>query len=63
MAYELLGLYYVEKQEIEKGIEQLQLAHSKFKQWGALKKAKNVEDLIESICEANSVQASIFPYL
>lgn len=46
VACELYGVYLVENKEVEKGVRQLQLAQRKFKQWGALKKAKAVENFI-----------------
>ena len=54
LACELYGIFLANKQHTERGVEQLKLAQDKYMKWGALKKAKNVEDLIETICKAAS---------
>ena len=47
MANELFGVYLIENKKAKKGIEQLQIAHSKYIQWGAFKKASAVKELID----------------
>ena len=43
LACELYGVFLINNKEAEKGMKQLQHAHTKYRQWGALKKAKAVE--------------------
>ena len=42
LAYELYGIFCVENHMVNSGVNQLQVALSKYKEWGAMKK---VEDL------------------
>jgi hypothetical protein len=46
LALELYGIYLVENKQREKGLNQLENAMTKYKQWGALKKSQNVNDFI-----------------
>jgi hypothetical protein len=46
LACEMYGIFLIENENIVKGIEQLQLAIDKYEQWGAMKKAADVQDLI-----------------
>jgi hypothetical protein len=46
LACELYGIFLIENNNIAKGIEQLQSAIDKYVQWGATKKAADVQDLI-----------------
>ena len=55
LACELFAIYLVENKKVEKGLRQLQIAHDKYKQWGALKKAHAVKEFIEM---ANSAYQS-----
>ncbi|KAL7539524.1 hypothetical protein ACHAXR_009351 [Thalassiosira sp. AJA248-18] len=49
LAHELFGVFLLENKKAEKGMEQLNIAHDKYKQWGALKKAEAVKDFINSV--------------
>mmetsp|Transcript_12564 Transcript_12564/g.27248 ORF Transcript_12564/g.27248 Transcript_12564/m.27248 type:complete len:1558 (+) Transcript_12564:111-4784(+) len=49
LAYELHGIYFVENKIIDKGRDQLQMALDKYKQWGAMKKANEVQLLMDAV--------------
>eukprot|EP00581_Thalassiosira_minuscula_P030220 CAMPEP_0183766210 /NCGR_PEP_ID=MMETSP0739-20130205/11423_1 /TAXON_ID=385413 /ORGANISM="Thalassiosira miniscula, Strain CCMP1093" /LENGTH=104 /DNA_ID=CAMNT_0026004973 /DNA_START=138 /DNA_END=449 /DNA_ORIENTATION=+ len=49
LAYELYGLFCVENQMVDKGVRQLLKAHDKYKEWGALKKCDDLQNLIDLI--------------
>mmetsp|Transcript_26788 Transcript_26788/g.64273 ORF Transcript_26788/g.64273 Transcript_26788/m.64273 type:complete len:1395 (+) Transcript_26788:24-4208(+) len=53
LACELYGIFLVENEEAEGGLEQLQIAHDKYKQWGALKKATDVMNFMNMIKSAS----------
>lgn len=46
LTYEMYGIYLVETTQREKGLKQLEIAMTKYKKWGALKKAQDVNDFI-----------------
>ncbi|KAL7543135.1 hypothetical protein ACHAXR_012438 [Thalassiosira sp. AJA248-18] len=47
LAYELYGFFCVENNMIGKGSEQFHIAVDKYKTWGAMKKAENLQHFIE----------------
>ena len=49
LAYELYGIFLANSQHIERGVDQIKLAHSKYMEWGAMRKVKHVEDLIKKL--------------
>mmetsp|Transcript_26892 Transcript_26892/g.57652 ORF Transcript_26892/g.57652 Transcript_26892/m.57652 type:complete len:1336 (+) Transcript_26892:116-4123(+) len=48
LACELYGIYLVENGNVLKGLDQLQLAIDKYKQWGATKKVDDVKNFVEA---------------
>jgi hypothetical protein len=57
MACELYGIHLVETKKVAKGLEQLQIARKKYKQWGALRKAGAIKDFIELVDQLNHADA------
>lgn len=45
-ASELFGIFLVENGMAERGMEQFKLAHAKYIQWGALKKAEKLMEFM-----------------
>jgi len=46
LAHELFGIFLVENGMAERGMEQFKLAHAKYIQWGALKKAEKLMEFM-----------------
>ena len=48
LAYELYGVFCMENQMVDQGAEQLNIALDKYKQWGAIKKAEELQHFIDA---------------
>ena len=53
LAYELHGRFFVETHMSEEGSNQLRAAVSKYKEWGATKKANDVQLYLDAINSGN----------
>ena len=49
LAMELYGIFLVENKKVSRGLEMLQIATDKYKEWGATKKAQDVNDFVDVI--------------
>jgi len=49
MSNELFGIYLVENDKVDCGIQQLEMSYKKYMQWGAFNKARAVEALIDGV--------------
>lgn len=49
LARELFAMFLLENKCMVRGLDQLRLAHDKYKQWGALEKANAVKDFIDMV--------------
>jgi len=48
LAYELYGIFCMENQMVDQGVEQLNIALDKYKEWGAMKKAEELQHFIDA---------------
>lgn len=55
LACELFGIFLCENKMINEGIKQLQMALEKYRQWGAARKVRDLEEFIESINISHNV--------
>ena len=49
LAFELLGMFYIENGLVDKGVEQLRIALSKYEKWGSLHKAVDLQQCIDRL--------------
>ena len=49
LAYELYGIFCVENEMVVKGAEQFQLAMHKYKEWGAIRKVRELQNLVDLV--------------
>ena len=55
LARELYGIFCVEIKKVDKGLEQLRLGIEKYKEWGAMNKAAELELFIDAVDRSNQV--------
>ncbi|KAL7543123.1 hypothetical protein ACHAXR_012430 [Thalassiosira sp. AJA248-18] len=49
LAHELFGIFCIENRIVDKGFEHLYIAVDKYKTWGAMKKAENLQHYIDMV--------------
>lgn len=56
LARELYGIYFVENKNLANGMCQLKTAMDKYRQWGATKKADDIQDFMEIIWQTSIIR-------
>ena len=54
---ELYGIFLVENKKVSRGLEMLQIATDKYKEWGATKKAQDVDEFVDLISQSQRALA------
>lgn len=49
LGYELYGIFCIENHRVDKGVNLLRTALSKYMQWGARKKAEDLQEFIDIV--------------